>query len=97
VRRDRGDAFGADFGRHRLDHFEVEVGGFEGKARAFGPDQHIGQDRNGIPPLDHAVHMRQRFQELGALHGDFHNEPRSVGWEASAREEERRIVLVPPP
>jgi hypothetical protein len=62
--RHRGRSAGARLGGDRLDHFEIEIGGLQGQGRAVGPDQHIGQDRNGIAPLNHAVDVAQRPQQL---------------------------------
>ena len=66
---------GRDLGRDRLDHLEVEVGGLEAERRLLGPHQHVGEDRNGVAPLDHAMDVAQRLQQLGALDGDLHGEP----------------------
>ena len=79
VRRHGGRAAGADLGRDRLGHFEVEIGGLEGKLGLLGPDQHVGEDRNRVAALDHAMDVAQRLQQLCAFDRDLHDEPRSIG------------------
>ena len=37
-----------------------------------GLDQHVGEDRDGVAPLDHALHMAERLQEGGAFDGELH-------------------------
>jgi len=67
-----------------LDHLEVEVGRLERELGALGADQHVGENRNGVAPLDHAMHVGQRSQELGALDRDLHAEPRWMEVKAPA-------------
>ena len=56
---------GATSAGDRLDHLEVEIGRLQARAcRLLGADQHVGEDRNGVAPLDHAMHVAQRLQEL---------------------------------
>ena len=72
VRRHGGRAARRDLGRDGLVHLEIEVGRLQRQLAAFGAQQHIGEDRDGIAPLDHAMHMTERFQQLRALDGDLH-------------------------
>ena len=73
VRGHGGGAAGGGFGGERFGDFEIEVGGFQAEARLVGADQHVAEDRNRIPPFDHAVNVAQRFQELRALDGNLHD------------------------
>ena len=79
VRRHRGDAARRDLAVDRLDHLEIEIGRLERKLCALGADQHVGENRDGVAPLDHAVDVGERSQELGALDRDLHAGPRSIG------------------
>jgi hypothetical protein len=72
MRRHRGRAAGRDLRRDRLVHLEIEIGCFQRELRFFRADQDVGEDRNGIAPLDHAMDMSKRFEELGPLDRDFH-------------------------
>ena len=58
--------------------FQVEVGRLQGELALLGADQHVGEDRNRVAPLDHAVHVPDRFEERGALDGDLHVRPHSA-------------------
>jgi hypothetical protein len=40
--------------------------------RVLGAQQDVAEDRNCVPPLDHAMDVTQRFQELRAFDGDLH-------------------------
>ena len=62
----------------RLDDLEIEIGGLQAQRRLLGPDQHVGEDRNGVAPLDHAMHVAQRLQQLCALDGDLHGSASDV-------------------
>jgi hypothetical protein len=53
-------------------HFDVEVGGPEAHRVAVGLDQHIGQDRNGVAPLDDGLRPAHGPEEGAALHAEFH-------------------------
>ena len=50
----------ADLGRHRLDDLDIEIGGGQLDAVALRLDQNVGQDGDGVAPLDHALHMVER-------------------------------------
>ncbi len=53
--------------RRFVDDLHVQVGGRESHGVAVGGQQHIGQDRDGVAPLHHALHVSQRFQQGRAL------------------------------
>ena len=72
VRGNRGRAASAGLGGERLRHLEIEIGRLQRKLRVLGAQQHVAEDRDGVAPLDHAVHVAQRFQELRAFDGDLH-------------------------
>ena len=50
-------------GGDRLDDLDIEIGGGELDAVALRLHQDIGQDRNGVAPLDHALHMVERLEK----------------------------------
>ena len=50
-------------GGDRLDDLDIEVGGGELDAVAFRLHQDVGQDRNGVAPFDHALHMVEGLEE----------------------------------
>ena len=54
-----GRAFLGDVGRDGLGRLEVEIGALQRQFAALGLDQHIGEDRNGVAPLDDAMHVSQ--------------------------------------
>ena len=74
MRRHRRRAGPLDLGRRRLGHFEVEVGRLHLEACAVRGQQHVGQDRNGVSPLHHAMHMVERLQKIGAFEDNTHDE-----------------------
>jgi hypothetical protein len=93
MRRHRGGAAGRGFRRKRLGDLEVEVGGLQRQPPAFGADQHVAQDRNGVAALDHAMDVAQRFQELRALDGNLHCNTRLIlRWKSRAAQKARRGV-----
>jgi hypothetical protein len=79
VRRHGGRARGSDLGRNRLDHLQVEIGGLQVERRFFRAHQHVGEDRNGVTALHHAMHVAQRLQEFCALDGNLHGLARGSG------------------
>ena len=84
VRRDRGRSARPDLGRDRIGHFEVEVGGLEAELGAVGAHVHVGEDRNRVAPLHHAVDVTQRLQQFGPLDGDFHRVTRSISGDSES-------------
>src|SRR5262249_17905978 len=73
-------AGGADLGGDRLGDLDIEVGRFEGELRFLRLDQHVGENWNGIAPLDHAVDMAERLQQRCAFDGDFHVSIPPLAW-----------------
>ena len=70
----RGDRAGLlDLGLGRVRRLDVEVGGGEAQPVAFGLQQDVGQDRNGVPPLDHGLNVGQRTHQGIAVDGQFHS------------------------
>ena len=67
-----GGAGLADFGGDRLGHLEVEVGGLQRQLAAVGAQQHVRQDRDRVPPLDHAVNVAEGAEEVRSLDGRAH-------------------------
>ena len=63
MRRGRGGAVLTDIGRDTFVDRKVHVGRRQAEQTTLGIEQHVGQDRNGIAPLDDALHMRQRLQQ----------------------------------
>jgi hypothetical protein len=59
VRRHGGRAAGSGFGRQRLRHLEIEVGGLQRQFGVFGAHQHVAEDRDGVAALDHAMHVAE--------------------------------------
>ena len=51
---------------------------FKASFDLLGPEQHVGEDRNRVAPLDHAMDVAERLQQLGAFDGDLHVGPRSI-------------------
>src|SRR5262245_49170477 len=84
VRRHRGGAGGAGFRRHALDHLEIEVRGLQAQRRFVRPNQHVGEDRDGVAALDDAVHVTKRFQQGSALDGELHEGTTLERWDRSA-------------
>ena len=72
VGRHGGGAGLADLGRHRLGDLEVEVGRLQRQLAAVGAQQHVGQDRDGVAPLDDAVHVAEGVEEVRSLDGRAH-------------------------
>ena len=71
-RRNRRGPGAFDHGGGAVHHFDVKVCGAEGNLRALGLDQHVGQDRNGIPPLHDRLGLSQRLEQSAAFDRKFH-------------------------
>src|SRR5262249_6198957 len=69
-----------DLGGDRLGDLDIKVGRFEGELRFLRLDQHVGENWNGVAPLDHAVDMAERLQQRCAFDGDFHFSIRPLAW-----------------
>ena len=65
-----------DRGRHGVDDLHVEVGRLQRQLAAFGADQHVGEDRDRVAPLDDAMDVVEGLQEVRPLDGRAH---RAVG------------------
>ena len=72
VRRHGGGAGRRALSGERGDHFEIHVGRGERELGALGAQQHVRQDRDGVAPLDDALHMSQSAEQRGAFDGQFH-------------------------
>ena len=71
-----GDGAGArllDRGRHAVDDLHVEVGRLQRELVAIGAQQHVGQDRDGVAPLDDAMDVVERLQEVRPFDSDAHD------------------------
>ncbi len=61
----------------RVGHLQIEIRRFQAERRAIGADEYVGENRNGVAPLHRTMHVAERSQQLGTLHGDLHCEIRS--------------------
>ena len=61
-----------DVGGELFGHFKIEIGRLEEQRSALRLDQHIGQDRDGVAALHHAMDMAKRLQKRRAFESDFH-------------------------
>ena len=64
MERHRRHGCRARFFNHRggfIDNLDVQVGGPELDVIPVGLDQHIGKDRNGIPPFDNRLRLADGF------------------------------------
>ena len=61
-----------DVGRDLLGRLEVEIRAFQRQFAVRGFDQHIGEDRNRVAPLDDAMHVPQRLEQDRTLDSDLH-------------------------
>jgi len=82
VGRDGGRAGIGDVGLDPLVDLEVEIGRHQPEAGAaaagialLGLDQHVREDRNRVPPLDHRVNVTQALQKRGPLDRRLHRLP----------------------
>ena len=73
VRGRRRAAVGRDRRGHGFDHGKIHVGRRQPQLAARCIHLHVGQDRDGVAPFDHALHVIERFQERGALDGQPHH------------------------
>ena len=61
--RHRGGAGLRHFGGNALDDLDVEIGGGQLELTVASLEQHVGEDRNGVPALDDALHVGERLEE----------------------------------
>ena len=71
----RRAAGGADVGREPFGHFEIEIGRLEEQRAALRLEKHVGQDRDGVAALHHAMDVAERLQKRRAFESDFHGRP----------------------
>ena len=64
VRGNRARARLLDRGRHAVDDLHVEVGRLQRQLVALGAQEHVGEDRDGVAPLDDAMDVVERLQEV---------------------------------
>ena len=76
-----------DVGAYGLHHFDIEIRRRQRQRSLLGMQQHIGQDRDRIAPLDDALHMVQRFEKACPFDGDAH--PKSKGSRRGERRKRR--------
>ena len=70
--RHGGGAVHGDIRRRGFGRLQVEVGRFQRQPPLARFDQHVRQDRDGIAPLDDAMHMPQGFEHRRSLQRDLH-------------------------
>ena len=61
-----------DTARRLVDDLHVEVGCRERHRVALGRQEHIGQDGDGVAPLDHVLHVSQGLEQSRAFDGKLH-------------------------
>ncbi len=67
-----GRAPGRSFRRDGIRHFKIEVGRLQAEFPSVSLDQYVCQNRNGVAPLNHAVHVAQRLQKFYTLDCNLH-------------------------
>src|SRR5262249_62043624 len=72
MRGNGGGAIALGPGGHRLDQLHVEVGRSKLKLVVARREEDVGEDRDGIPPLDHARHMAKRLGKGWFFYGKPH-------------------------
>ncbi len=95
MRRYRGGAFALGLARHRLDQLHVEIGGGQLQLVLGRADQDVGQDGDGIAPLDHARDMGERACQAWFVDGEAHGDkiPRKCRFPAGALDPDRSAWL----
>ena len=62
-----------DIGRDRFVDLKVEVGGHQPQRPVLARlDQHVGEDRDGVPPLHDRLDVAQALEEGRPLNRRFH-------------------------
>jgi hypothetical protein len=59
-------------GRRGVGDLHVEVGGREAQATLAGRQQHVAEDRDGVSPLDDALHVSQGLEQRAAFDRQLH-------------------------
>ena len=67
-----GRAILGDVGCNQFGRLKVEIGALQREFPVACLDQHIGEDRDGVAPLDDAMHVPKRFKQDRTLDGDLH-------------------------
>ena len=70
--RDGRRACALDLGGGVVDDLDIEVGRAEDDRVAFGLDQDVGEDRDGVAPLDHGLRLTDRLEKRAAFDAEFH-------------------------
>jgi hypothetical protein len=70
--RRRRHAFTIDMRNSAFLDFDIEIGGRETRSIRTRRDQHIGQDRDRIPPFDNGLDVAKGFQQCCAFYREFH-------------------------
>ncbi len=76
--RHRGGARIQNVRRHGLGDLDIEVGRLQLQAVLGGAQQDVGEDRDGVAPLHHPVHVAERSEEGRALDSDSHRRIRDL-------------------
>ena len=62
--RNGGGARARHVAPNGLDDLQIHIGRGQRQFAAFGPQQDIGQDRDGVAALHHTVHMGKSLQQV---------------------------------
>ena len=65
---------------HVFVDFNLHIRGHEGDGVAFGADQDIRQNGDGVPPFHDALDMAEAFQKGGAFERNFHGDDSEEKW-----------------
>jgi hypothetical protein len=72
MRRNGRRAILLHFGRDGFDNIDIEIGCLECEFAARGADEHIGENGNGVAPLNHAVHVSEGLEQRGLFNRNLH-------------------------
>lgn len=67
-----------------VDHLDVEVSGAKLSCIAFGLDQHVRQDRNGVAAFNYRLSLSHSLQQGAAFDADLHVPKSSNVWPGEA-------------
>ena len=62
-----------DHRRRGIGNFHIQIRRLQGEIRAFGRQQHIAENRDGIAALNDAMDVVQGFEKIGPFDCNFHN------------------------